>query len=96
MGMSKPFDPEVVAEHTLGVAGSDDVLECGLLRTKPHKMPVAYAKLGETTVSIYRGVDGDVQVEIDDASGEDVYVTANLMTLRAYPESDRATWHSEG
>jgi hypothetical protein len=95
--MSELPKPEVIAENILSIEGGDR-LESGLLVTNPgpDERPVAYAKLGETTVSIYRDANGDVQVEIDDVDGDDVYVSANLQTLRAYPESDRAPWHSEG
>lgn len=94
--MSELPAPEILAENILGIEGGDR-LESGLLIANPgpNERPVAYAKLGEVTVSIFRDAYGDVQVELDDPSGEDVYVTANLMTLRAFPESDRATWHSE-
>lgn len=88
--------PEVVAENILTIEGGDK-LESGLLivNAGPNERPVAYAKLGDTTVSISRDRNGDVTVEIDDSADEDVFVSCNLQTLRAYPESDREPWHSE-
>jgi hypothetical protein len=94
--MSELPKPEVIAENILSIEGGDK-LESGLLivNVGPDERPVAYAKLGDTTVSISRNLNGDVTVEIDDTSDEDVFVSCNLQTLRAYPESDRAPWHSE-
>ena len=68
-------DAEVVHEINEGA------LQIGVIRINHERTPVAYAQLGETIVSISRGTDGKVRVEIDDTADEDVYISVNAMPL---------------
>ena len=83
---------EVIHEHKV-TTEHNDVLECGVIRVNAGEKAVAYAALGQTTVTICRDAYGIVRVEIDDAAEEAVHVTANLQALtRADPDIDQP-WH---
>lgn len=78
--------PEIVESVTL-VFGPEKY-EAGTMwvdaqRNPFRRHPVAYAELGKTTVSIGRGTDGKVRVEIQDEAEEPVYVSINAFTATA-------------
>jgi hypothetical protein len=73
-------EAEVIAEHTFSTENGD-TLECGIIEINDDRQPVAYAQLGETTVSITRDSSGRVTIEIDDVADEPVYVSANTYPL---------------
>lgn len=85
----------MLLEHPL--KEGDDLFEVGLLRVNEDRRLVAYAQLGHTTVSITRGADGRVRVEIDDIADEDVYVSINAYTATADTEVFRPEqpWHEK-
>jgi hypothetical protein len=66
--------PETYAAGTMWV---------DMQRNPLRRHPVAYAELGKTTVSIGRGTDGKVRVEIQDEADEPVYVSINAFTATA-------------
>jgi hypothetical protein len=70
---------EVVHENKLST--DKDAFESGILKVNPDKRLVTYASLGDTRVSISRGSDGKVRVEIDDTADEDVYVSINSHSI---------------
>lgn len=68
----------------------------GFLSVNSDRRLVAYASLGNTTVSISRGTDGKVRVEIDDVSDEPVYVSINAETVMVNDalSTPEKPWHS--
>lgn len=77
---------EIVETVTLAVG--PEKYEAGLMwiddRGNPlRRHPVAYAELGKTTVSIGRGADGKMRIEITDESAEPVYVSINAFNATA-------------
>lgn len=62
-------------------------LESGLMGPPGAPATVAYASLGKTDVSIHRGTDGRVRVEIQDEADEDVYVSINAYTVTSHMDT---------
>ena len=73
--------PEAEVLHTHEMTTEQGEFEVGMILINHERTPVAYAQLGKTIVSIDRGPDGKVRVEIDDTSEEHVYISVNAMPL---------------
>lgn len=78
--------PEAEVVQEIKVTTPEGPFEIGVIRINHERTPVAYAQLGETIVSIGRGTDGKVRVEIDDMAEEDVYISVNAMPLVKHPD----------
>jgi hypothetical protein len=73
--------PEADVVHEFKVMTEEGRFEVGVIRINHERTPVAYAQLGETTVSIGRGTDGRLRVQIQDEAEESVYISVNAMPL---------------
>jgi hypothetical protein len=73
--------PKAEVVHEFKVMTEEGDFEVGVLRINHEQTPAAYAQLGKTIVSIARGTDGKVRVEIDDMAEEHVYISVNAMPL---------------
>lgn len=80
--------------HETKLSNKNGEFTSGFLSLNTDSQLVAYASLGKTTVSISRGSDGKVRVEIDDISDEDVYVSINSqpVTVNDDVENSEKPW----
>ena len=83
---------EVVHEHNLTTEANDE-LDVGIIRINDDRQPAAYASLGDTIVSISRGRDGVVRIEIDDTAPEPVHISVKAQALRVDPHTEDGPWH---
>lgn len=77
--------PEAEVLHKQQLSTEQGEFEIALIRINHERTPVAYAQLGHTVVSIDRGTDGKVRVEIQDEADEPVYISVNAMPLVSDP-----------